>query len=107
MRTVYRPGLPEIEEAFAEAIGPYGGAIWDRSTDGERLFVRAVYPQVREVMAGDQIQRGVALRVVEDTIGVFPYLFRQTSQHGAILAWAMGSRRAQRVRSRASAAQVS
>src|SRR5262245_30543027 len=107
MRTVYRPGLEEIEKTFAEAIAPHGGTIWDRSSDGERLFVRSVYPQVREVLAGDQIQRGVALRVADDTIGVFPYLFRQTNQNGAILAWAMGSRRAKRVRSRGSAAQVS
>ena len=102
MRTVYRPGLEEIEAAFGAAIAPHGGTIWDRSSDGERLFVRSVYPQVREVIAGDQIQRGVALRVAEESIGVYPYLFRQTNQNGAILAWAMGSRQARRVRSRGS-----
>src|SRR4029077_1510744 len=47
------------------------------------------------------------LRVAEESIGVYPYLFRQTGQNGAILAWAMGSRQAKRVRSRGSAAQVS
>ena len=114
MRTVFRPGLEDIEQAFAEAVAPYGGMIWDRCCDGNghgnghanRLCVRAVYPQVREVIAGDQIQRGVALRVADDTIGVHPYLFRQTSQIGAILTWVMGSRRVKRVRSRGTAAQA-
>src|SRR5262245_22328823 len=106
MRTAFRPDLEDLEQAFAEAVAPYGGTIWDRWSDGDRLCVRAVYPQVREVIAGDQIQRGVALQVADDTVGVHPYLFRQTSQIGAILAWVMGSGRVKRVRSRATAAQA-
>ncbi len=106
MRTVFRPGLEEIEKAFGEAIAPYGGMAWDRFCDGQRLCARAVYPQVREIIAGDQLQRGVALRVADETIGIHPYLFRQTNQNGAILSWATGPRQAKRVRSRGTAAQV-
>lgn len=105
MPAVYRPTLADIEQAFTEGTAPFCGNIWDRSSAGESLFIRSVYPQIREVVAGDQFQRGVALRVVEDSICIYPYLFRQTGQNGAILAWAISSPQAQRIRSRGTAAQ--
>jgi hypothetical protein len=107
MRTRFRPEIAEIEAAFQQAIAPYGGVIWDRYGDDERLFVRSVYPHVREFMPGDQFQRGVAIRVTGETIVVHPYLFRQVCQNGAILAWAVDSRRIDRVKSRSTLAQVS
>jgi hypothetical protein len=105
MPAVFRPTLEEIEKAFGEAVAPYGGLPWDRCFDGQRLCVRAVYPQIREIVAGDQLQRGVALRVADEAIGIYPYLFRQTSHDGAILTWAV-ARQAKRLRSRGTSGQV-
>jgi hypothetical protein len=106
MRGVFRPGLEEIESVFTKEVAPYGGTIWDRFCEGQRLYVRSVYPQVREVLAGDHIQRGVALRVLDDAVVIYPYLFRQSGQNGAILAGVTDVRQIQRVKSRGTAAQV-
>jgi hypothetical protein len=106
MRGVFRPGVEEIEAVFTKEIMPYGGTIWDRYCDDARLYVRSVYPQVREVMAGDQIQRGVALRVMEDTLVICPYLFRQVGQNGAILAGLIDARQIKRLKSRSTVGQV-
>ena len=106
MHGVYRPSIEDIEAGFSKEVAPYGGVVWDRFCDGQRLYVRSVYPQIKEVMAGDQIQRGVALSVVEESVVVCPYLFRQIGQNGAILAGSLGARPLQRGRSRTTAAQA-
>ena len=106
MRAKFRPNFGELEEAFVEAIVPFGGRLWDRQVDSERLFLRVVYPQVQGVLPGDRFQRGVALRVDGESIQVHPYLFRLSRRNGAILAWAIRSSEVRRVKSRSSAARV-
>jgi hypothetical protein len=106
MRTKFRPTAAEIEEVFLEETAPFGGVTWDRWSDGEGLFIRSVYPHVREVLPGDQFQRGVALRTTDETVVVHPYLFRQVCQNGAILAWAIDSRPIDRVKSRSLVSEV-
>jgi hypothetical protein len=82
----------DIKDIFAEEISAAGGTVSDTFDDGERLFVRSVVPQVREVRAADQLQGGVALRADDHDVWIHPYVFRLVCRNGAIIAQALQTR---------------
>lgn len=86
-----QPGLttPSIHALFAEEITALGGSISDVFQDEDRLFLRSILPKFRHVREDDQVQCGVALRVLDDQVKVHPYVFRLVCKNGAIWAHAL------------------
>lgn len=74
----------QILEAFTQEIQAQQGEITDTYDDGERLLVRSVLPQLKEVRPDDQLQGGVALRGTSQSVWLHPYLFRLICKNGAI-----------------------
>jgi hypothetical protein len=80
--------LPAAQDIFAtvdEEIALLGGTVSDAFDRGGRLFLRALLPMTDEVRPGDSVDGGIAVRVVEQTIEVCPYLFREVCRNGAIM----------------------
>ncbi|MHC4218832.1 MAG: hypothetical protein ACYSU7_10305 [Planctomycetota bacterium] len=64
--------------------------------DGQRLFLRSVFPGPVEVKPGDATSRGVALRTSGEEILVHPYFLRHVCRNGAIAAQAVRTCRVER-----------
>jgi hypothetical protein len=92
------PATSEIRDRFAQGLTEVGGTVIDVYDDGSRLFVRSVLPIRQEILPGDQLQAGIALKAAAEELSVHPYVFRQVCRNGAIVAHALETRRLQRVR---------
>ncbi len=77
-----------IGAVFTEEIAALGGTVTEIFDDGARLFARSVLPRTREVVPGDRVQDGIALRATDREVWVHPYVFRQVCSNGAIMAHA-------------------
>jgi hypothetical protein len=97
MSRTYLPTTRQIQECFVQELAQVDGTVVDTYDDGQHLYLRAVLPQLREVLPGDQLQAGVALKAVGNEVLVHPYVFRQVCRNGAIVAQAIETRRLQRV----------
>lgn len=97
MNATFLPTTREIKECFGREIAQLGGTVSDTYDDGARLFLRSILPGLEEARPGDRMQGGVALRVMDCTIWVHPYTFRQVCRNGAIMAQALGSQEVERV----------
>lgn len=86
----------EIQAIFADEIAGAGGNVLETFNDGDRLFMRSIFPKELEVQRGDRVQGGVALRATDQEIWVHPYVFRQVCTNGAIMAHATQSRTIER-----------
>ena len=75
-----------MSELFREEIHALGGRVSDQVSDGRRLFARSLLPDSTDVVAGDRVKPGVALRSTEEEIEVRPYVFRTICRNGAIVA---------------------
>jgi hypothetical protein len=82
----------EIATIFADEVAALGGSIPDTFNDGDRVFMRAILPNEREVQPNDRVQGGVALRATDDEVSIHPYVFRQVCQNGAIIAQSVQTR---------------
>lgn len=82
-----------VLEAFTEEMTHRGGRVSESFLDGERrLWARSILPDVDEVRRDDFVYGGVALHMRDDQVSVFPYVFRQVCQNGAILSQTIASR---------------
>jgi len=81
----------KILDLFREEISACSGRVADVFDDGERLFARAILPEVREVIPDDRFQGGAAIRTRDGKIWVHPYVYRQVCRNGAIRAHAISS----------------
>ncbi len=81
-----------VRAIFAEEIAAAGGTVSDTFDDGSRLFVRSVLSRYADVVPGDRLQSGVALRAAQSQVWVHPYVFRQVCRNGAIVAHAVQTR---------------
>src|SRR6516165_9868294 len=97
MSVTWLPTPQQLEEVFVDEVREAGGRVLDAYGDGRRLFLRSLLPGVKNVRAGDELQGGVALRVVGPEVEVHPYVFRQVCRNGAIFAKALESRRIVRI----------
>lgn len=98
-RLQYFPTTADIRAAFVEEILGLGGNVPDVYEDGERLLARAVLPADTEILPGDRVNGGVAVRVQGTDLLVHPYTFRQVCTNGAIAAHALETRRLERAES--------
>src|SRR5262245_65494575 len=65
-----------INTIFAEEISAREGEVHYTLSDGARLFARATLPLAAELLHGDHVQAGVAIRARAQVISVAPYTFR-------------------------------
>jgi len=86
------PAPRDISTLFAKEVAAASGTVTETLFVGDRLFLRATLPALREVRAGDKLQAGVALRATEREAWVHPYVFRQVCRNGAIVAHALQTR---------------
>jgi len=94
----WEPDTSTLREVFEEEVSAAGGSVTSQFAGGGRLFLRAILPELAgEVRRGDRFQGGVALRTRESEVLVHPYTFRLVCGNGAILAWAVDTRRVARV----------
>jgi hypothetical protein len=82
----------QVSTIFAEEISARGGTVHDTFDDGAALFARSILPQLAEILPGDRVQGGVAIRASEQEIFVHPYTFRLVCSNGAISAHATQTR---------------
>ena len=94
--TIYLPSIDEIADELASELQELGGVVTDSVVDGDRFYARGTLAMDSAVRPGDTIRGGIALRVSGPDVGVYPYVFRQICQNGAILAEHRGSRTATR-----------
>jgi hypothetical protein len=87
----------QILSVFSEEISARGGQVTDTFHDGRRLFTRSVLAPIEEVRPGDRVQGGVALKASEESVCLYPYVFRQVCRNGAIAAETVGTRRVEGV----------
>ena len=87
------PTTRELLDVFTEEVTQCGGRVITPYDDGERLYARAILPEVREVAPRDGVQGGVAVRGVVGEVRVHPYVFRQVCSNGAIWAQSLQTRR--------------
>lgn len=85
------PGLPQIEDAFSQAVDQSGGSVTDRFEDDGLLILRAVTQKCENIQTGDQLNAGVALMCDGPKIDIHPYIFRQVCRNGAIMPQVIGS----------------
>lgn len=76
----------DLARMIEETLADLGGHVAEAFDDGERLFVRALLPEEREVRRGDRLQGGVAVMAGDNEVRVCPYVFRQVGSNGAIMA---------------------
>jgi hypothetical protein len=72
--------------AFAEEVEALGGTVADTLAAPPRLIVRAVLPKRSDIVPGDSVQAGVAMRADQQDVWVHPYVFRKVCSNGAIMA---------------------
>lgn len=82
----------QILAVFTDEIHRRGGCLYETYHDGKMLFVRSVFPDVKNVGPGDGVQGGIALKAIEEGVCLEPYLFRQVCSNGAIMAVTVGSK---------------
>ena len=78
--------VDSVLSLFQEEVADLGGRVTDKACDERRLFVRAVLPEEAEVVSGDTVKAGVALRCANLEIEIRPYVFRKVCRNGAIVA---------------------
>jgi hypothetical protein len=81
----------QVLDVFTEELTTRGGQITDTFNDGQRLFVRSILPHVKDVRPHDRMQGGIAIKVTEESLCLYPYLFREVCRNGAIHAEALES----------------
>lgn len=82
-----------VLEVFADQVTERGGRVSETAiVDERRMWARSILPDVDEVRSGDFVHGGVAIRMLNDQVSVFPYVFRQVCQNGAILSKTLESR---------------
>lgn len=91
------PTMASIREIFESELHAANGTVADRFDDGQRLYLRGVLPTVGDVLSGDHIRGGVALRAVDEQVLIHPYTFRQVCSNGAIMAHALGTEAIERI----------
>jgi len=91
----FQPTLDELTELFRDEIAAARGKMTGIKRRN-RLFVRATLPLAEDVLPGDKINAGVAMRVVDEQVSIHPYTFRQVCKNGAIAADVLCSMRIQR-----------
>lgn len=77
-----------VLDLFRREIDELRGQVSDVLNDGLRLFARSILPAAERVAGDDTVQPGVALRWVDNTIEVRPYVYRVVCRNGAVLAFA-------------------
>jgi hypothetical protein len=76
-----------VLELFRQEVDELGGQVSDAVNDGQRLFARSILPAEERVSRGDTVKPGVALRCMDETIEVRPYVYRILCRNGAIMAF--------------------
>jgi len=76
-----------VADIFQQEMAKVSGSV-TRVLDGESLFARGVLPRIAEVVKGDGVRAGVAVRATEEDIFVHPFIFRLVCTNGAIMAQA-------------------
>ncbi len=76
----------QILDVFTDEIAAHGGRVTETYHEKQGLFVRSVLPREEEVRPSDPVQGGVALKATRGGVWLYPYVFRQVCQNGAIMA---------------------
>jgi hypothetical protein len=88
----FQPTSQDIRNYFASEITAMGGAIADEFCRPERLFVRAILPIASEVTPRDIVHGGMALRTVQGSVLIHPYVFREVCLNGTIVPQVLETR---------------
>ncbi len=81
----------QVLEVFTEEITAHEGRVTDTFNDGPRLLTRSIIPIFDDVRTGDRVQGGVALKMTQKEVCLYPYVFRLVCSDGAIMAQALQS----------------
>jgi hypothetical protein len=81
----------DLATLFNGEVTTRGGVVKDVFDDGEVLLARSVMPLSEEVVRGDRVHGGVALRSAMGVVEVHPYTFREVCRNGAIQSTSLGT----------------
>ena len=81
----------DILNVFTDRIELLSGRVLEAVDNGSTLYARALLPQVDEVLPGDKMQGGLALRANDCEISLHPFLLREVCRNGAIIVRAIDS----------------
>jgi hypothetical protein len=97
MAAISLPAPQDIRNVVEEEISLADGNVTDCVIHNDRLFLRSVLPQVRQVRRKDSVQAGVAVMASRTDIFVHPYTFRQVCRNGAVMSQTLDSVQIERV----------
>jgi hypothetical protein len=93
MSSGYWPTTIDVYRIFSEETANAGGTVTDTFDDGNRLFIRSVVPDLCEIIPGDSVKGGVALRSNLEEIWIHPYMLRVVCRNGSLRPLAIQSTR--------------
>lgn len=91
MSSGYWPTTVDVYRIFSEETAHAGGIVTNTFDDGGRLFIRSVIPELCEIIPGDSVKGGVALRSNLEEIWIHPYILRVACSNGSIRPLAIQS----------------
>lgn len=106
MSHIFLPTTRDIQDVFAVTTARLGVQDGDVFDDGHRLFLRATWPETRDIVPGDSVRQGIAVRTFDKLLLVHPYVFRKVCSNGAIWAQSTDSFQVERVDFAASTERV-
>ncbi|MEM7453926.1 MAG: hypothetical protein AAF456_06170 [Planctomycetota bacterium] len=88
----YSPLAPNsVHNLFSGRIEALGGKILSSHTGDACLYARSTMPLAENLQAGDRVNGGVAIRMLDHEVQVSPFVFRQICRNGAIMSRELGS----------------
>lgn len=81
-----RFSLDEMAAVFSCEVVEVDGEFQRSVTQDDCLYIHALLPQVAELAPGDRVQAGIALRANRRGLAIHPYLVREQSAYGFIMA---------------------
>jgi hypothetical protein len=88
-RRIAMPDVIEVGsilELFREEVADLDGVVLDEVDDGSAAYARALFPTEAEVVPGDAVRAGVAMRCIDDEVEVRPYVQRRVCRNGAVIS---------------------
>jgi len=84
--------IADINSIFTEEITSRGGTIHDHFADDRLFFARSSFPKTSDILPGDKVKGGIAIRASNQDVSVHPYTFRLICRNGMIRAQAIETR---------------
>ena len=96
------PPMQEIRNVATEEVVALGGKVHASFEDERRIYLKYLFPLVRDVRPNDTVQAGITVAAIDKDLLIAPFALRFVCQNGVIIPLASMSNRLERLSSWAS-----